>query len=56
MATSPKSPSQLARKDSTTVQSQNRPDRQFDPNRTVERKGQYIMERLQEAGAIRRTS
>ena len=56
MATSSKSPSQPARKGSTTAQSPKLPDRQFDPNRTVERKGQYVMKRWQEADALRRTS
>ena len=51
MATLSKSPSQPVRKDNTTVQSQKLPDRQFDPKRTVERKGQYIMKRWEEAGA-----
>ena len=49
MPTKPKSTVQSARKGSTTVQSQKPPDRQFDPRRTVERKGQYIMKRWEAA-------
>ena len=45
MRTVPKLPAQPARKGSTTAQSPKLPDRQFDPRRTVERKGQWIMKR-----------
>ena len=56
MTTSSQAPSRPACQAKSTLQSPKLPPRQFDPNPRVQREGQYIKKRCQEADAIRRTA